>query len=179
MKRMALLCAVFVGAALTAVPAASADTGGHDVLTARLKLPVIFLNSTAACPQGIATYRLRALGTRGSGRNCLKTATPTACPSGSAAFLCQDVGVRMALRLPGGRIKGRARLHEIWTCVDAACSRIAIQQRWHGHVRRADGRLRRLARGSVSGGGTATVVASTFEVVRIHEVLVIRAHDDD
>jgi hypothetical protein len=178
MKRIARCCALFVLAALTAVPGASADTGGHDMLRVRLKLPVIFLNATGACPQGIATYRLRTLGRTGSGRNCLKTATPTACPSGSAAFLCQDVGVRMALRLPDGRIKGRARLHEVWTCVDAACSKIAIQQRWHGHVRRAEGRLRRLAGGSVSGGGTAIVIASTFEVVRIHEVLVIRAHDD-
>jgi hypothetical protein len=179
MKRIALGCAVFVVAALAAVPAASADTGGQDVLRVRLKLPLVFLSSTAACPQGIATYRLRALGRTGSGRNCLKTATPTACPSGSAAFLCQDVGVRMALRLSDGRIKGRARLHEVWTCVDAACSRIAIQQRWHGHVRRADGRFRELAGGSVSGGGTATVIASTFQVSRIHEVLVIRAAEDD
>jgi hypothetical protein len=177
MKRIALLCAVFV-AALAAVPAASANTGGHDVLRVRLQLPLTFLNATTACPQGIATYRLRALGRTGSGRNCLKTATPAACPSGSAAFLCQDVGVRMALRLPDGRIKGRARLRETWTCVDAACSRIAIHQRWHGHVRRAGGRFRRLAGGSVSGGGTATVIASTFEVVKIHEVLVIRAQDD-
>jgi hypothetical protein len=30
----------------------------------------------------------------------------------------------------------------------------------------------------VSGGGTATVIASTFEVVKIHEVLVVRAQDN-
>ena len=59
MKRIALCCALFVLAALTAVPGASADTGGHDMLRVRLKLPVIFLNATGACPQGIATYRLR------------------------------------------------------------------------------------------------------------------------
>jgi hypothetical protein len=178
--RLALIPTLLLAAALGAPAAAQAHSSHHKVVRARLTLPINFTDPTPACPQGIAAYGLKSHGKAGHGMNCLQNPVPFDCPSGSAAFLCQSVPVHTTLRLRGGRIRARhMTIREIWTCADPACNTISIRQRWRGRVTRATGRFDDLAGGSVSGGGTAVVDASTFAFLSIHEVLVIRAHHDD
>lgn len=179
MGRITLIVAL-LGAGLVAVPAAAvAHTDGGRVVRARLARPVTFTNPTTACPQGIAKYRLVSSGGAGRGANCVLNPTVHACPQGSTAFLCQDVPVHVALHLHGGVIRARhTTIAEVWTCADPACATISIRQRWHGSVSAATGRFDDLAGGTLRGGGTALVDATTFEFLRIHEVLAIRADDD-
>ena len=177
--RIALIPALLLAAVLAAPGAAQAHSSHHKVVRARLTLPVTFTNPTPACPQGTATYGLKWHGKVGHGANCLQNPVPFDCPSGSAAFLCQNIPVRARLHLHGDTIKARAMINEMYTCADPECDTISIRQRWRGHVTRATGRFDDLAGGSLSGGGTAVVVASTFEFLSIDEVLVIRAHDED
>jgi hypothetical protein len=114
----------------------------------------------------------------GTGRNCIESEAQTACPAGVTAVVCQDVTLRMALRWPDARIKGRLTAHEIWRCVDSACATLRIHERWSGHVTRATGRFGDLAGGRISGGGILIVDANTFAVFRVDTTGVIHAGDD-
>lgn len=177
MKRIIIISALLAAAAM-APPAALAHEQGDGVLRITLKLPVNFANPTPACPQGIATYRLAARETFGHGANCLGNSIPLTCPTGSTAFLCQIVPAHIKLRLPGGTIRSwRGRIHETWTCVDAACATISIFQQWQGHISSATRRFDDLTGGSMTGGGTAVVDAATFAFKSFHEELLIREDD--
>jgi hypothetical protein len=178
MKRLAMLGTLIAAAALTAAPGASA-AGDHDTLRVKNRRPVVFLNATAACPQGIATYGVRFRGTAGTGRNCITAVSPKTCPQGSNDLLCQKVFLRVRVRVPGGTLRARMTADEVWNCVDSACAKLRIHELWRGRVTKAHGRFADARGGRISGGGSLSVDAATFDVTGVDATLVIHAAGDD
>lgn len=162
-----------VAAALTAPPAAQADSSEDDALRIRLVPPVNFA-PTADCPTGAAIYGISLHQQAGSGTNCILGELPAECPPNVTAQFCQNVPVRMKLSLPGGSIEADVTIFEAWTC-NARC---AVDQRWSGTVTRATRRFHRLEDGSVSGGGLFVFDPVTFDLT-LDEVLVITPPDEN
>jgi hypothetical protein len=174
MKKVLLISMLLVTAALVAPLAAQARSGGDDGLRVKVEPPVNFA-STADCPTGAAIYGISSEGKIGSGTNCILDEVPAACPPGVTAQFCQDVPVRMTLRLRGGTIEADVHIFEAWTC-EANCS---VDQRWSGTVTNATGKFHKLRDGSVSGGGTFVFDAVTFALVSLDEALVISPKDNE
>ena len=68
-------------------------------------------------------------------------------------------------------------LFEVFACGDPNCATFAVDQQWSGTVTSGETRFQRFRGGSLSGGGPLVLDATTFEILAVHEVLVISAAD--
>jgi hypothetical protein len=68
---------------------------------------------------------------------------------------------------------------EVWNCVDSACAKLRIHELWRGRVTKAHGRFADARGGRISGGGSLSVDAATFDVTGVDATLVIHPAGDD